>query len=878
MGGVPVAIPGGTRVGVHEIVSRLGVGGMGEVYRARDTRLDRYVAIKILHESFAQDPDRLARFEREAKLLASLNHPHIAQIYGLEDSEQGRALVMELVDGPTLADRIAQGALPLEEALAIARQIAEALEAAHDQGIIHRDLKPANIKLRQDGAVKVLDFGLAKLADPMHGASDAAALTSPVMTQAGLVAGTPAYMSPEQARGQTVDARADLWAYGCVCYEMLTGRRAFDGETASDAISAVLTRDPDWTALPQWTPGPVRRLLRRCLARDVSRRLRHAGDVRLELEEIASSQPSDVAAPSQGKRTGIAPAFAWTIALVSSVAALGLGWRTWSVKEAGATVAPRTTRLELSLPSSIELFPSTSSTVVASPEGQSVAFVGTSGGNRQLFLRRLDAFDWAPVRGTLGATTATFFADGQSMAFVTSGGELKTSSLTDGLVTTVAKDVSLLYGFTGAADDQIIFTRAGTLWTVARNGGAPRQLTTLANNEQTHGWSSALPDGRTVIFTVETAAGPHVEALTLASGERRVVLKEAARAKVGPEGRLFFYRDNRMLAARFDASTLSVTGTPILVMDKVPDLGGGVPVGDVSPAGLLVFPLDSPQRRLVWVSRKGVEEPVSDTLRSYLNPRLSPDGTRIVVQAGAIWVHDLRRNVVERVVTPSTPANAFPIWLPDGTTILHRSGTGLRLQSTDSGGQGSPVLGTTEFDHPGAVTTDGRTLVFLRSSPETSFDTLVTSFEDPGRVRPLVKTVAYEGGARLSADDRWLVYVSNESGRNEVYVRSFPEAERRRQVSNDGGSQPAWNPNSREIFYRIGDRMMSVNFTAVGNDLQLSAPRQLFARAYAYGAGITIANYDVSKDGQRFLMVRDETTVGRLRVILNWHADTPAAR
>jgi hypothetical protein len=459
---------------------------------------------------------------------------------------------------------------------------------------------------------------------------------------------------------------------------------------------------------------------------------------------------------------------------------------------------------------------------------------------------------------------------------VTAGGELKTSSLTDGLVTTVTKDASLLYGITPAAGDQIVFTRAGTLWTVPRSGGTPRQLTTLADRDQTHGWPSTLPDGRTVIFTVETAAGPHVEALTLANGERRVVLREAARAKLGPEGRLFFYRDNRMLAAEFDTSTLMVIGTPILVLDNVPDLGGGVPVGDVSPGGLVVFPLDSPQRRLVWVSRQGVEEPVSDAVRSYMNPRLSPDGTRIVVQAGAIWVHDLRRNVVERVVTPSTPANAFPMWLPDGTTILHRSGVGLRLQSTDSGGQGRLLPGTTEFDYPAAVTADGRTLVFMRSSPDTSFDTLVASLEAPGRATPLVQTPAYEGGARLSADGRWMVYVSNESGRNEIYVRSFREAERRRQVSNDGGSQPAWNPNSREIFYRIGDRMMSVNLTPVGSDLQLSAPRQLFARAYAYGAGITIANYDVSKDGQRFIMVRDETIVGRLRVILNWRADPPA--
>jgi Tol biopolymer transport system component len=331
-----------------------------------------------------------------------------------------------------------------------------------------------------------------------------------------------------------------------------------------------------------------------------------------------------------------------------------------------------------------------------------------------------------------------------------------------------------------------------------------------------------------------------------------------------------------MLAVEFDPTTQSVIGTPTLVLDTVPDLGSGIPVGDVSPGGLMVFPLDSPQRRLVWVSRDGVEQPANDTPRSYMNPRLSPDGTRIVVQAGAIWVHDLRRSALERVLTPTTPANAFPMWLPDGTKVIHRTGAGLRLQNIDSGGQGRTLPGTTEFDYPSGVSADGH-LLFQRSSPVTNFDVMVGQLEDLGRATPLVQTAAYEAGARLSADGRWFVYVSNESGRNEVYVRSFRGAEWRRQVSSDGGSQPVWNPNNKEIFYRIGDRMMSVAVTAAGNELQLATPQQLFARAYAYGAGITIANYDVAKDG-RFIMVRDDATVGRLRVIQNWHANTPAPR
>jgi serine/threonine protein kinase/Tol biopolymer transport system component len=865
-----VSHPIGARIGVYEILSPLGSGGMGEVYLARDTRLDRQVAIKFLPEAFARDPERLARFEREARVLASLNHPHIAQIYGLEDSGPSLALVMELVEGPTLAERIAGGPLPLDEALAVARQLAAALEAAHEQGIIHRDLKPANIKLRADGTVKVLDFGLAKLADA--GSSNVSAVTSPNMTRAGVVLGTPAYMSPEQARGYAVDARADLWALGCVCYEMLTGRRAFDGETASDAISAVLMRDPDWTALPASTPAQLRRLLRRCLTRDITRRIRHAGDLRIELDELASGpMPEDVPS-SRATPTGARPpVLPWAIAAAASVAAAWLGWRVWSTPGTTGTVAASPTRLEFSLPAGLELFPSTASTVLASPDGRSIVFVGTSGGTRQLFLRRLDQFDSTPLPGTVGTTTAGFCPDGQSLAFVTAGGELKMASLTDGLVSVLTKDVSVLYGLTCAAD-RIIFTRAGSLWGVARTGGDPVRLTSLAAGEQTHAWPSALPDGRSVIFTVESASGTRLEGLRLDKTERRVLLDQARMGKLGPQGRLFFYRDERMLSAAFDASTLTVTGAPAAVPDLLPDLSGTTPVADVSPSGVMLFSPYAPQRRLVWVSRGGAEQYVSETRRNYMNPRLSPDGTRLLVQAGGIWVHDLRRDVLERVTTLSTPANAFPIWLVDGKTVVHRSGVGLRLQSTDSNAPGRTLTGTSEFDYPSAVTADGKTLVFQRSSPETSFDVFVAPLADPGRSTAIVHTPAYEAGARLSRDGHWLVYVSNESSRNEIYVRPFGGSDRRWQVSSGGGTQPVWNPNGKEIFYRIGERMMAVSVTVDGDELRLSPPQQLFARAYAYGAGITIANYDVTQDGQRFVMVSDDTTVGRLRVILNWRA------
>jgi Tol biopolymer transport system component len=779
---------------------------------------------------------------------------------------------MELVEGPTLADRIARGPFPVAEALPIARQIADALEAAHEQGIVHRDLKPANIKVRSDGTVKVLDFGLAKYQGAAASFQEATlpgalgTLTSPAVTLHGVVVGTAAYMAPEQARGQPVDARADLWAFGCVCYEMLTGRRVFDGDTVSDAISAVLTREPDWNALPDAVPASLRRLLRRCLARDLVRRQRHAGDLRLELDEISAGQ-ADSVLPVRRER-GITRFVPWAIAMFGIGSALWTGWRASSGIDPRAS-AP-TARLELSLPPGFELFPSNANTLMASPDGRSLAFVGTSGGARQLFLRRLDGLDSTPVRGSLGATTGTFSLDGRFLFFVSASGEVKSASLADGLVTTVAKGASLLYGIAAAADDRIVFTRLGTLWMVKRDGGEPQQLTTRADNEQTHAWPSVLPDGRTIIFTVEGTAGSRLEVLT-PTGERHVVLDQAARGKWGPQDRLFFYRDGSLLAVAFDVNTGRTSGPPMPVLETTADLGSGMPIGDVSPAGLMVFPSPS-EHRLVWVSRQGVEEAVSETSRGYLNPRLSPDNTRIVFQAGAIWMHDLRRQTVERLSTLGAATNAFPTWLPDGTAVMYRSGAGLRVQSTASG-EGRLIPGTTEFDYPGEVTSDGRNLVFQRSSPETSFDILVAPLNDTATATPLVRTNAYESGTRLSPDGRWLAYVSNESGRNEVYLRPFQGAERR-QVSSDGGSQPVWNPNGKEIFYRIGDRLMAVDVTATGDELRLSAPRTLFTRAFAYGAGITLANYDVTRDGQRFLMVRNDTQAARLRVVLNWRPET----
>ena len=538
--------------------------------------------------------------------------------------------------------------------------------------------------------------------------------------------------------------------------------------------------------------------------------------------------------------------------------------------------AAEVTRLELTLPPGVELFGSTSRTVASSPDGRSLAFVGTALGERQLFLRRLDRFEATPVRGTEGATTSFFSPDGNALGFATSAGELRTVSLVDGLVTTAARGASILYGAAWTADDYLVYVHDGALWQVPRAGGEPKALTTLSADEVTQAFPTPLPGDRTLLFAVQSKGGQwRIESLTRGTGQRQPVLTNATMPLIGPGNRLFFYRDGQLLVSEFDPGTMKTAGSPEQVLENLPNRSEGVPAADVSAAGMIVYAPGAAVRRLVWVLRTGVEEPVIDEVRGYLNPRVSPDGTRIVVQAGGVWVLDLRRRAFELLPTQSTASNAFPTWLPDGRHVIHRSGVGLRIENTGGVEPGRTLPGTTEFDYPGAVTPDNQMLVLLRNSPTTSFDLLVAPFSNPAQARPFAQTPAYEGGGRLSADGKWLVYVSNESGRNQVYVRSFPDGDRRLQVSTDGGTQPALSGNGAEIFYRNGDRMMAVELRATAAGVELSQPRMLFDRPYSYGAGITIANYDVTADGQRFLMVKDEADVGRLRMVLNWRPDSP---
>ena len=861
----------GTRLGPYEIESALGAGGMGEVYRARDTRLKRDVAIKILPAAFAQDPDRIARLQREAEVLATLNHPNIGAVYGFEESAAATGIVLELVEGPTLADRIVHGALPLDEALTIARQIADALDAAHDKNIIHRDLKPANVKATPGGKVKVLDFGLAKMADaePARGSSLSMSPTLAVQaTSAGLILGTAGYMSPEQARGKAIDRRTDIWSFGCVLYEMLTGRKTFDtGETVSDAVAAILTKEPDWNALPPPVPEPIRRLLRRCLEKDPDRRLHHIADARLEISD-ALSAPSE---QGDAKRYGPFSAF-WVRMAPWGIAALAIGVSAFMLWGRGAAETQEplpVRRLEITLPAGVELFTG-SRTVAISPDASRIAFVGVLAGRREVWVRALDQFEAVAVRGSDGATACFFSPDGRSIGLATTAGVMRTISLVDGLVTTVTEGANFLYGVAWGEDGRIVFVRGGTLWQISPARGTPTQLTKLEGPrpDSIHASPTFLPGGKAVLFAALSGDQWRIDSLVLATGERQTVVERGMLPMYVASGHLIFFRDGELLAAPFDPVRIQITGAAAQAIERLPTQEQGIPSIDVSPGGTLVYAPTSAVSRIVSVSRQGTELPVNDVARNYANPRLSPDGKRLLVQAGDLWVQDLARSTFTRLASRDTLINAFPNWLPDSRRVIYRSPSGLRIQDVEGSGQAQPVAGTSDFDYASDVAADGDTIVMMRSTQDTSFDLYSLSLRDPSQVKTLLKTPAYEAGARLSPDGRWLAYVANESGQNEVYLRPFPGPDRRWTVSTQGGTQPVWNPNGKEIFYRAGDKMMSVEI-ATTPEMKLSPPRMLFEQPYAFGRGITIPNYDVTPDG-RFIMVKDEPGAARLNIILNW--------
>ena len=855
-----MALAPGTSLGPYKILEPIGKGGMGEVYRATDSRLKRDVAVKVSSIGFGD------KFKREARAIAALNHPNICTVHDVGPDY----LVMELVAGETLADRLRGGRLPMGEAVRVATQIAEALEAAHEKGIVHRDLKPGNIKIKPDGSVKVLDFGLAKTVESADAMSDSATLTFGA-SEAGLIMGTAAYMSPEQACGKTVDKRADIWAFGCLLYEMLTGKRAFDGETVTDVLAAVMKNDPDWSALPSGAPGLLRSVLRRCLQKDPARRLHDIGDARIEILEAISDPDAGLQPSTKSRPAWIAGAPLILAALVASAVV----WLTIGARSPDSTANPLPVRLDLNLPEGLEPFMSASS-VAFSPSGSLVALVGIVEGNRQAYLFRLDQGDYVPIKGTFGASSLFFSPDGRSLCVVLPG-VLSRVSLDDGLVTNLAPDADLFSGAVWGPDNMITFVRQGALWQVPASGGTSKQLTTLdaAKHEVSHSFPAVAADGRVVFMAVDTGgtrSATHIEAVSADSGERHTVVESGTTPLYTPSGHLAFFRDAALLAMPFDLDRREPTGPAVRVVNSVYATTFGAAMFGVSTAGSLIYMGRSAATQLVWVSREnGAERRLSNENRPYMFPGLSPKDSRKVLFAsdGDVWMMDSDRSVVIRLTKDATSGNSYPVWTPDGTRAVFRSSTGLHWVDAEGSGRTGFFPETSARDYPNSISADGRWLAFLRLGAENSADVLVTSLDGSSKPRPLVNTPAFEGGAQFSPDGKWVAFSSNESGQFQVFVKALEGSDRKWPVS-QSGKYPKWNRNGRELFYRDGNKMMSVPVSFGADGPIFSAPRVLFDQRYQYGLGQTTANYDVSPDGQSFVMVKDQSSAGRWNIVLNW--------
>jgi len=882
----------GTILGTYEITSHIGSGGMGEVYQAHDTKLGRDVAIKVLPEQFARDSERLARFQREARMLAALNHPNIAAIYGLEESGGLHYLVMELVPGQTLRERTA-GERPLlvEEALAIARQIAEALEAAHEKNIIHRDLKPANVKVTPASRVKVLDFGLAKAFAPDPATDDPS--NSPTLsalpTQQGLIMGTAAYMSPEQARGRTVTKSTDIWAFGCVLYELLTGRAAFRGEDVTEILAAVVMKEPDWSRLPEATPPTMHTLLRHCLRKDRRQRLQDATDVRIQIEDalIAPGADARTAAAAKAMR---ALRRRWLVfglsfgALVASITGLAA----WYLKPAPASASLPVSRFSIALPEGDRLGAAAPATAL-SPDGKQLAYVAIRGGTQMIYLRAMDSLESTAVPGTEGGTCPFFSPDGQWLGFYATG-ELKKVSVNGGAVVTLGA-AQTPRGATWSRQGAIIFanTSFGTLLQVSDAGGMPQPLTRHEGGETSHRWPQLLPDGNSVLFaagqaTANFANGARIVLQSLATGARRDLVQAATYPRYAPSGHLIYVQAGNLMAVPFDLQRLQITGTAVPVVESVSQIpGAGIAQYSISTTGSLVYVtggIQQTQSSLVWVSRNGAEQPLLAPPRDYRVPRLSPDGRRITVviddQETQVWLYDISRDALSRFTFEGN-SNLHQLWTPDNKWIAFQSNKegpqNLFWQLADGSG-GLERLTTSESVHiPASFSPDGKLLALHESSATVPGDIWVLQISDR-KLLPFLRTPFTEWAPMFSPDGRWLAYVSNESGRNEVYVQPYPGPGGKWPISTGGGIEPRWNPNGRELFYRNGDTMMAVDITTQPA-FSASNPRLLFEGQYPRNPG-AIANYDISPDGQRFLMVKEipqAASDAQINVVLNWSED-----
>jgi Tol biopolymer transport system component len=871
---------------------------MGEVYRARDAKLGRDVALKILPATVATDPERLARFVREAQVLASLNHPNIGAIHGFEDSGAVHALVLELVEGPTLADRIAQGALTIEEAVTIARQIAEALEAAHEQGIVHRDLKPANVKLRPDGTAKVLDFGLAKALDP-RGSSPLDLSLSPTVaspaTMQATILGTAAYMAPEQAKGKAVDKRADVWAFGIVFAEMLAGRPMYEGETVSEILAAVIMKPPDLGVLPALTPAAVRRLIERCLDRDPKARLRDIGEARIALERYVANPDAEKA----GSVARAAPRRAWLplIAIASMIVAVAVAGLLLVIGRRQPSAAPAISRFDLDVPPKTELNLISRPAVTISPDGSQVVFAAVLDGVSRLYVRRRDAVEARLLPGTEEASDPVFSPDGKWLVFF-GGSKLKKMQL-DGTPVSLA-DAPDARGVDWLGDNTLVYAPSaiGPIYTIPAVGGVARAITSIDEKarERTHRWPVALPGGRAVLFTVGTFASPdnyddsQIDAVILSSGERRRVFERAALVRLAP-GHLLFARGAVLSAVPFDTDKLTVAGTPVQVLQGVNgDTTTGASDFALAADGTFAYvPGDSRTglNRPVWANRNGMTELFDLPENLYFDPRMSPDGSRVALTIGRgarsgagegsddLWVYEIARKTLTRF---TFGGGDTPVWSADGSRIYYVSQNAAGTQSTiwmrPSDGSRDPVrlatIDSRAFLH--YVSPDGRSFIIDFEDHNGKGRQIFRWFADStAKPEPLVATPSDEYAAAVSPDGRWLAYQSNESNRYEVYVRDLQGTGARWQVSNGGGEEPHWSPNGRELYFRAESRLF-VSPVERQPTFRPGTPSLLMQGIYNMRSDSGIS-FDVDPKSGRFVMIRlasSGASQARVRLVLNW--------